>query len=461
MIKFRINVVGILMCWAVGSIFGEFADDFSEPSLSNTSWIKNTDDITVQFDNGTCHITNPDTTFVAFISHSFPEDAKPSTFTISGKVTLDSPEMGAGFIYCMSLTTIATGYYLTLREGNNVVVNTIDASGSGEVVFNMHSPFLTAGTNILTVSKKDSVSNIFCNGRYLGTFTDKSFNDGDIALLVANKSGAVFDDIVMTDSFLPVVLPTCFSDDFSDGNLIGWGRFGSADASVQVENEALHLTTSTGQTIYQQFNMSLTGFVMQVTITHRSGSNANMYGLFVSGDGTDQVPIAGFGIAGNRTFGTFLAGESYSPQSHPVIRGAAYISSAGDTTFYKDTLSIIKRDGSDDYLFVVNADTVTKFTGVNFEITGAGIFVTDSLAIICDDFLLNKGTEFVCPVVHNVMPSRRIGGNRIQISPKMIDAYLFDCSGRLISRSRGMRTRGVVPGLYLSREQKKVVYRNR
>jgi hypothetical protein len=453
--------IGIVLQFLfAGNAFSQFSDDFSDPSTSNTNWVKSAENLVLEFneENQYCHITNGDTTYVAFAYHSLAESEKSSTFTISGRITLDGQNMGAGFICCLSITTMATGYYIALRDDRYVVVTAIDETGSGAVIFTGSSAFVTSGTNILKISKKDSVFNVFCNNRFVGTFTDDSYSSGDIALLVGTETGAIFDDVVLNDTFEEGTFPTCFSDDFNDGNLVGWDHFGSTDATVEVEDEALHITTEAGQGVYQVFNLPLQEFIMQATVSYKSGGTQSLYGLFISGEGETSVPFAGFGISGGKYYGVFLSGVEYTLLSHSAIKGAPYISSSsGDTTFYTDTLQVVKREGEAEYLFIVNADTITKFTNVTFPVTGAGIFCSESLDVVFDDFIVAEGTELVCPIRKPLTLHQPF--NRV-IPARAIDAYLFDCSGRILSRRRSSSfTRGMVPGLYLSREKKRIIYR--
>ncbi|MBN1307064.1 MAG: hypothetical protein JXA18_04045 [Chitinispirillaceae bacterium] len=427
-----------------------FSDDFSDEAASNQLWISNVESVKLQFSNGTCTVTNTDTDYSGIASHTFSENDKSSVFTLSGKITLESASMAAGFVCCLSVSGAAQGYYISIRGDGMVGVTKINSSGSGEVVLSHSSAYLTSGTNELKVSKKDDQFTIFCNGHFDARFTDDDFAEGNIALLVAPKTTAVFDDILMTDDFDTTGPPTCFADDFNDGDLVGWSSFGSEGVEVRIDESTLRITTAKEQDHYQVVDLPLKEFVMRVVVSLHGGTTQNLYGLFICGtpEGTATIPLAGFGITGGRSFAAFSVGQTtLSPNSH--IRGAPYVSSTGDTTFYKDTLEVIKRNASGDYFFIVNGDTLTKFAGVNFDVTGAGMFCLDSLDVVFDDFVAAEGTTGECPVRHlslSGVQSRnlRIGGR--------VDARLFDLSGRLIARENAVSRADVVPGVYLRRD---------
>ena len=446
--KRMLLTVGCMGTWVALS-FGAFTDDFSDEAVSNTLWARSGDAISLQFTDGACVVANSDETYIGFARHAFAEGARPSTFTLSGKVTLTAGGTGAGFSCCVASSGMATGYYISIIENDRVAISKIGSTGSGTEIATVNSAFLTDGANELKISRKEGVFNIFCNGQFTTTFTDTDFPSGDIGLLVSAKTTAVFDDIVLTDSFEEGGPRTCFSDDFSNASLIGWDWFGDDDVSLAVEEGVLHITTDSAQNIYQVFDLPLADFVMRVVTSHRGRSTDNFYGLFICGVGELSVPLAGFGINGGSSYGVFLSTETFTPTASSSIKGDPYVSSTGDTTYYYDTLEVIRRDGSDVCLFVVNTDTLSRFTDVNFDITGAGIFCLDSIDVTFDDFLVANGSEAVCPVGQTTMMRSR---PRV-VLPYVLstDVPLFDLSGRLISRRPQGTISNRAPGVYLYR----------
>ncbi|MBN1577711.1 MAG: hypothetical protein JW913_14220 [Chitinispirillaceae bacterium] len=448
----------VLLALSAATAWAAFSDDFSDEAASNQLWIPNGDSVKLQFANGTCTVENTDANYSGIASHTFSENEKSSVFTLSGKITLGSASMAAGFVCCLTASGVAPGYYISFRGDGLVGVTKISPSGSGEAVLSLSCAYLTSGTNELKVSKKDDQFNIICNGHFAAKFTDDDFAKGDIALLVSPKTTAVFDDILMTDEFEDVSPPTCFADDFNDGDLAGWSSFGDEGVSARIDANALRITTGEGQDHYQVVDLPLKQFVMKVVVSLHGGNTQKLYGLFICGTpvGTGTIPLAGFGIIGGRSYAAFSAGQSLALSPNSRIRGAPFVSSTGDTTFYMDTLEVIKRDGAADYLFIVNGDTLTKLAGVNFDITGAGMFCLDSLDIVFDDFVVAEGTTGECPVRQPTLSGVREGNPRIQ---GMVDTRLFDLSGRLIGRGNAVSRTNIVPGVYLHRNAFRPVYR--
>jgi hypothetical protein len=441
----RYMCAGIVL--VMGAVFGEeFSDDFSA-GTSNTHWVKSSDSVSIQFVNGGCSLTNKDATYTGFALHTLT--SKPSTFTLSGKITLASgTEQAAGFVCCLASSGMATGYYVSIVRNEGISVNKMGTSGTSSNLVNKSSAYLTNGTNELKISKKESTFNVFCNGKFVATFTDSDQPSGNIALLVSPKTTAVFDDIVLTETFEEGSLPTCFGDNFDDGDLIGWTHFGSENVVVQNVDGAMRIATATGQNIYQLIDLPLENFVLRTVVSHRGGSTVNMYGLFLCGAGESTIPIAGFGIDGGKNYAVFTAGQNIQLIQSSKVKGAAYVSGT-DTTFYYDTLEVIKRTGSQEYLFVINTDTLSRFTGVNFAITGAGIFCLDSIIITADNFVVAEGTNAICPIKNVIR--KRTGTCSPVISE--VNEGEFDILGRITSRSMTTtQNRRQAPGMYLVRK---------
>lgn len=434
-------------------VFGDFNDSFSDEATSAQNWAESSEKCVVQFMNGACVLTNTDDNYAAYAYHSFPTDEKPSTFTLSGRITFAQSDMEAGFVCCLSTENASTGYYVAISGIGTISVTKIPGGGAAsEIVLSVRSAYLNETSNILKVSRKDGVFNVFCNGHFAGTFTDDDLPSGDIALLVSAGGQAVFDDIEMTDTFVQGAPSTCFADDFDDGNLLGWDRFGSDEAEAGLDGDVLRITTGDGENLYQVVDLSLENFVMRAEVTMRGGNNRKLYGLFVNGTAETAIPVAGFGIIGGRSYGTFLSGGNIEMTPSSTIKGAPYVSSGGDTTYYTDTLEVIKREGSDEYLFVINTDTLTRFTGVDFEITGAGIFCLDSLDVAVDNFIVAEGSEWACPVRRDVPVPIKHDRFRV-ISQTGIKVY--DISGRLVSRSALPSHHGrLSAGVYIRRRGK-------
>lgn len=448
-----------MVACSVGVAFGAFTDDFNDPASSNPKWVTSGDKVTIQFVDKTCKITNTDTTYAGMAYHTFP-NPKPELFTLSAKIVLAQGAPSAGFVCCMTLDTKVMGYNVSFSSQGDVSVDKVGSSSAATGLVSTHSAYLTTGTNELKISRKEGVFNLFCNGRFTATFTDTEFPRGDIALLVDAKSTVTFDDVVLADTFETGVAPTCFADNFDDGNLLGWSSFGDANAHIVVTGGALRITTSAaGQGVYAEADLGLNQFVMNAVVSFRGGSTDKSYGLFVRGTAPTSVPLAGFGITAGKLCGAFLAGKEYSPVPSTSIKGAPYVSATGDTTFYNDTLQVIKRNGSAEYLFVVNADTLARLTGVDFAITGVGVFCSEGVDVVVDNFLAAEGTSGECPVSR---PSiARVRGGKPEFGNAVPDMRVFDLSGRLVAGKRGVLNSAAaeVPGVYLRSGGARAMYR--
>lgn len=460
------KAVGVLMTVLVFSAMrahAAFSDDFSNEALSNTNWTSVSEGVKLQFSNGSCTVINSNTQYAGIAAHVFPPEERRSTFTLSGKIKLNSADMAAGFACCLTLSGAGPGYYIAFRGDKTVTVTKVSSSGMGTVLLSTQSAYITSGTNELRVSKNGNLFNICCNSHFVANFSDNEFNTGDIALLVLAKTTAVFDDIVMTDSFEECVPATCFVDDFNSGVKAGWRvLFGDEGAKTRIDANALRITTGANQNLYQVVDLPLSQFVMKVVVSLHGGNTQKLYGLFFCGkaEGGTTISLAGFGINGARSFGafTFSAGQNITLTPSSRIRGAPYISSTGDTTFYKDTLEVIKRQGSPEYLFIVNGDTLTRFTGVNFGITGAGVFCLDNLDVVFDDFVAAEGATGECPV-RRIILLRARGGS--VSPPKSVDIRIFDLSGRLIPGDDRMKRCAGAAGVSVRRNEASPTYRLR
>ncbi len=440
-----IALAGLISTFSVSAALAAFSDDFSNEASSNLAWPEKSEGVTMQFKDQACSIVNGSEEYLGMVRHSFSEAERSSTFTLSGKITLDDPAtMGAGFAICLEAGGKMGGYYIAIRENRQISITRMSSQGSGTMLHSVAGTYLTMGTNVLKVSKKDDRFNVFCNGHFTATFTDDGYSKGDIGLLVAPKTTAVFDDIVLSDTFEEGAPPSCFSDSFEDEDLLGWDRFGDQSAPVRIDKNSLRITTGSGQDVYQFVNIGLDRFVMRVVVSHRGGSTVNLYGLFLCGTAAEFVPLTGFGIDGSGRYAVFSPGESYTQEAGAGIKGDPFVSSTGDTTYYLDTLEVVRKEGASEYIFVANGDTLTRLAEIDFTVTGAGLFCLDSMDIAFDDFLISEGGGN-CTVA--VSPQNR----RSYTFSENVDMRLFDCSGRLISGNGKIRAGRFVPGLYLQR----------
>jgi hypothetical protein len=252
----------------------------------------------------------------------------------------------------------------------------------------------------------------------------------------------------LTETFEEDSAPTCFADNFNDGDLVGWDNFSTDGVVAKNTDSAMHITTVAGQSAYQVIDLPLENFVLRTVVSHHRGSTKNLYGLFLSGTAATSIPLAGFSVNGDRNYAVFVSGQGQTQLNQSSkVKGAAFIAGT-DTTFYYDTLEVIKRESSQEYLFIINGDTLSRFTGVNFNITGAGVFCLDSITLVVDDFLVAEGSNPICPI--REITRTRAGKGITVHSGK--NGYEFDILGRIVSRATPISNRHKAMGICVIRE---------
>lgn len=445
-------VVAVLL--AAMSINAEiiFQDDFSNPGTSNNNWNpSNSSSLTKSFAGGECTATNTSTDHAVLLIHEIINP--PATFTFSAKINRLENKT-AGIYVCLGINEgKVSGYELLLFE-SNVIGVWKHKDGTSAKLFQGQSAYLVSGYNEIKISKKGSKFNIFCNNQYAGTFTDSEINSGNIALELSSGATVKYDDVILTDQFQDATIRTCFSDNFNDGNLTGWLNDEQGQATIQ--DNALSITT-TNQTIRYLTNLELTNFVVKVTVSHRSGSKKKLYGLCLQGSPVNntEIPSAGFLIIGDRMYGTFTGiSDSFNLYSSQKISGAAY-TEAGETYYFYDTLEVSKQP-STGYIFKVNNFPLCTVPEIGFNVSSVGLYCSDSLNLLFDDFVAAEGNEAVCEDEPISIREKVI--NRKMITITRARPYVFDPLGRAIPDFTNIELkRSVSPGIYLRADQKKTL----
>lgn len=444
----KIRVAGgmtVMMALVVLQAWGGviFEDDFSNPTNSLLNWVSsNASVVTMSFEDGVCKANNTDNVG-GLIYHTF-NNGKPSTFTLSGKITRSSENLEPGFFFCLGITGTVTGYYARIGTDSYITVFRTDSENP---LLSVKSPFVASATNELKICKQGSSFVVFCNGRKVGSFTDSKYSSGDIAMFLPKNTAAVFDDIKVTDTFDTLSsVNACFSDDFnSNAEMFGWATL-SDEAEVKVADGKLHLTT--GKYAYVFTDISLEEFTMRVDVSFVSGSKNSMYGLFIKGDGS-PIPMSGFIITGNRSFGVFANNQSIPLTPNTAIRGAVV---AG----LIDTLEVRKSKDTG-YIFRVNGVNLDTLDNIGFVMTGVGVFCNDSLDLTYDNFAIAEGDSPYCPgtdIAWN--PSY----SKVRFAPATRNNIVFDPLGRIISGSRTNVTDKKLPaGIYLKHGQKAIRFK--
>jgi hypothetical protein len=441
-----------------------FTDNFSNPAQTSLKWGKWYASDALQSavcSGGVYTITNQHTDATpGLIYHYFAN--KTSTYTASCVVTRGSTAIAAGMWLCLSPFPTFSGYAVQLNSGTDCVgylTVTKYVSGSPTHMFEAEYHLQTLSDTIM-VSEQGSAFTVFCNGVFLGRFTDNSPSaPGDFALLVPPNSTAAFDNVSFTDQFTSGSFPSAFIDNFNNGTIEKQWIFRRC-SNITEHDTVLDIrapgSSDTGTFI--EIPMAIDTFYSRLIVSHRSGDSNAFYGFYLRGpDAGNTYPSALFGISGLRACGAYMSTGGtvkYAPPGY--IYGKGFVNGPGDTTFFQDTIVVTKTGGSNNYLMYINGhclDTLTT-TEINFSITGAGIFSGGGQNIFVDYFFVGPDLS-ASPVVNRYVTLR--GAPRgIAFSP-LTSRYLFDPLGRKVGMRDAagrMNVKALAPGYFITNEGK-------
>lgn len=427
-----------------------YQDDFSDPGTSTLNWVaSNSEVVTKSFAGGECSISNVSSGSGGLLIHEM--DNLPSKFTISFKINKTTGTL-AGFYFCLGLSGVQyTGYQVRIDNGSRIIVQKY--SSAVTELLAVQSAYIANGYNEIKISKNGTTFNVFCNGQFEGSFTDSEFSSGDVAMVLGAGTSAKFDDVLITDQFEEANARTCFSDDFDGASLVGWIKDDKGEAVI--DNKQLKIST-TDESYRLMTKLELENFVAKVTVSHRSGSNEATYGICLQGDVSGEIiPIAGFVINGKRMYGTFIPStSSYTLLPSQKIRGAAF-TDAGETYYYNDTLEVSKQVSSG-YIFKVNNSPLCTIPDIGFKITSIGLYCSDSLNLLFNDFVAAEGDEAVCSDGPTSIVEKKINRPALIISKQ--PQFVIDPLGRVVLKVKNVQIqRSVAPGLYIQKEQKRLM----
>jgi len=366
-----------------------FSDDFTNQSATLIdNWNKSSSDdkMTGSVNGGSFTVDNSAGQYAGEYIHTF--GAKPATFTLSYTLKSIAGNL-AGVLFCRQQGDNPSGYLLT-AEDNAVLVRKVVTSNTitANAIFYKNSVDLNPANNELKVSKSGSSFHIFVNGVFQGSFTDASYNSGDISLLLFNKTKAVFGNLRVTDEFTPGKGRTSFSDNFNDGVIDKyWRQDITAGTTRKVEETGgkLKITTAENSGAYIYVDINLASFDATVEVSHLSGKLSGApYGFFLIGDGASQM--VKFFIVGNGSYAILMPDEtSYSTIQNSKIRGGKghSLTPPVDLT---DTLILRKKDNSG-YEFLVNGEPLAiNLNSIGFNIKGIGLFCESDVSVAFDNF---------------------------------------------------------------------------
>lgn len=473
---------GLLAAMAYGQEY-PFSDDFSSAVQTNSQWGKwyPTDaSVSATCANGVYTIANSSSQTYPEFYHGFTN--KVSAFTASCVVTRSSDTILAGMVLCLSAFPNLNGYAVQVQgSGVNDCIGyiTIDkwASGASSNVWfaEYHQQNSSHPSDTLKVSKQGNTLTVFCNGVYIGSYTDNTapISSGDFGFQIQENSTADFDNVVFTNQSTPGNFPTCVIDKFNNSRIENaWILRG---CSYFTEDSVLHISAPSGIDARCETRMTIDTFYSSLIVSHRYGDSNSLYGFYLRGP--DSIIVSGpnagkithssafFGITGLRACSAYLSSDTVITPKYPppgYIHGKAFVNGPNDTIFYKDTIVVRKTNGSSNYVMYVNRhnlDTLTT-TDINFQIVGAGIYASRGQNIFADYFFL--GPDSNATGVVNIFPQVRTLKNA-RFSP-MTSRYFFNPLGRIVCRRDAygrLSDKVLAPGFYITDEKKSGVIINK
>lgn len=425
-----------------------FQDDFSSGASSNLKWSSSLNSyISSSFIDGACKVINTDNSSYGCVPQK-PMSNKPSTFTVSCKITFTGDSAQGGIGICFDPTNYSS-HYISLKSNKTVLVFRADMGAAP-----MPCSYMNDNINELKISKSDSTFNIFINGHYFTTFTDSRRSNGDIALIANAKSTLLFDDVLMTDQYESGNKPTEFEDAFNNPELVGWDKK-IYKGTAEIDNGKLLLSAQNNDSayIYLLPDVQPSEFCsLSMDVSHISGADGKSYGFVLFGDDFNKNRAI-FGICADRMYVvTTKTGGDTLKDGTSSIKGKAYTDPVSkETTFYIDTLSIFKPKDANNYKFTVNNITLATLKDLNFTVKSVGIFCTENTKISIDNFRvldLNKNVA---------VKYSKFKKQPIAISKS--NSILYDIMGRAVMRRTDLvnLSRVLGQGVYIDRSKKELV----
>jgi hypothetical protein len=399
-----------------------FSDDFSDTAASISKWIFPSS-LARTFSNGALTLQNSGATYTWFATHSMT--SKAAVFTLSATIASTSFN-SIGIACCMNDSSNG----IAIQLGSN---QTLSASKIGSsAMLSTSNSFITTTVNTLKISKQDSTFNVFCNGHYIATFyvSDSKFiNGGNIGLIMPPGATATFDNVVMTDQYETGTPITCFSDDFSDGDLTGWYT-ALMTGNAKVSGGQMVLTNTSEQYCMPIVNGYFDKASYRVITTYKSGSGP--YGLCLAYAETVTGGIS-------YKYYLFLIDSARSYMScHPDSTGKIIASSPvsyikGSTGDCKDTLEVLRLGNK--YKFRINGN-ISKDSLVlygNGAVGLAGVYAYGVSAGF-DDFVIGGDSSGASCSIINIAGKNKKNILNSSLGFNQNGYFLFDASGRLVKK---------------------------
>jgi len=439
-----------------------FIDDFTNPATTIVdNWMKSgADNLTGTVNGGSFTVDNSASRFLGEYIHLFGAN-KPATFTLS--YTLKSIEANegkiAGVLFCRQTGDSPLGYILTADNNNVLVFKLTNNAGyiTPTQIFHKNSVDLNPANNKLTVSKNGSSFHISVNDEFQGSFTDASYNSGDLSLFLSDSTKAIFGKVHVTDEFKPGEDVREIFDDFDDGVIHRYWRqdITSIDGPAPIVNETggkLRMASVDGSAAYIYRDINLTDFDAMVEVTHISGKLTSPYGFFLRGNNASSQMVKFFIVGG----GYYRVEKSGDPlpdlKPNNKIRGGKGHDLGLELT---DTLVIRKRDNSN-YEFLVNGEPLTFDLGpLGFDVIGIGLLCQQDVSVAFDNFYVKQNYP-----VTSIRQNNNKQISRAKPQPTTRDrAFYYDMRGRQrysAATSTSTRAQTRAAGVYVNKNGRDV-----
>jgi hypothetical protein len=231
-----------------------FHDDFSDPYFTAISWILNDPNNGVMtFSENGISLKNSHLYNSIILRHSLSK--KYQSFSISTHILSESA--GCGIFFNVTTQAGKINGYAALISYEKVELLKF-SSGTHSTLASHSSPFIKSSDNVLTVSRKDSLILLFCNGFFLYSYCDSELPPGDCAIMIQPRTTTVFSNFEFRSTPLDSVSFRPFSDNFSKPHFFGWRKSGSGFSSIV--DSSLEMTANTNERLHYTIDQPMQSF---------------------------------------------------------------------------------------------------------------------------------------------------------------------------------------------------------
>lgn len=237
---------------------------------------------------------------------------------------------------------------------------------------------------------------------------------------------------------------TLFEDNFDSGMKSDW-KLSFNDGTAVVKDGVCNIkTVSEYAALIMSVNSGAEKMTCKAEFVFKNGNPSNTYGIVFNAEGFTS---AQFAVTGNKYY-SVCYGDKTITDSSSAIRGIPSVDGDGNVTYFRDTLMVCWKAGSESCFFYVNNVQVCEVPGVNQAFTSAGVFSQGILDIDVDNFYVGAN-EFIS-VKQPFVTRKNAGSINYALDRKSITV---DPLGRLVNINRIQGAR-VSSGLYMMRDQR-------